>query len=393
MEEAGLGFWLLRIAASIAGVLLIYAAAFTYPEERRGLHSKLEDWWLHLHDMSDAALRRHVAFIRKTASTAKAGFDWLFGEALSTRFFYVSGFLSMGSFVIGMLSFGDYGWAVPTGLALFTVGIVAFAFIMGGPQDRLRKQLEDSILEKYGDDPLYPSGKRGPLFSKQNITIGYRAPDWPDLQRSLASLASYEKKKAWWEELLSPEGSSRFLMPVLLASIAFSSTGLVFSEAKERGVDEGVFFLSLFTAFVCDAVCVLITVYFLEKISTAKSAVVAAAYFLIDALVAGAMLIIPWILFARVVEPDTTLAHYLIFVAAANLSTLVPSVVFLLVALTALAHRLFWPVLLRPFYNLIHAEKIMKPKTLGLAGLACFTVWLDIPESYQAFFKNLMNQF
>ncbi len=391
MEEAGLGFWLLRIAASIAGVLLIYAAAFTYPEERRGLHSKLEDWWLQLHDMSDIALRRHVAFIRKTASTAKAGFDWLFGEALSTRFFYVSGFLSMGSFVIGMLSFGDYGWAVPTGLTLFTVGIIAFAFIMGGPQDRLRKQLEDSILEKYGDDPLYPSGKRGPLFSKQNITIGYRAPDWPDLQRSLASLAPYEKKKAWWEELLSPEGSSRFLMPVLLASIAFSSTGLVFSEAKERGVDEGVFFLSLFTAFVCDAVCVLITVYFLEKISTAKSAVVAAAYFLIDALVAGAMLIVPWILFARVVEPDTTLAHYLIFVAAANLSTLVPSVVFLLVALTALAHRLFWPVLLRPFYNLIHAEKIMKPKTLGLAGLACFTVWLDIPEGYNDFFKEFLN--
>ena len=393
MDEPGLGYWLLRIAASVAGVLLIYAAVFTYPEERRGLHSKLEDWWLHLHDMSDAALRHHVIFIRQTAATAKAGFDWLFGEPLSTRFFYVSGFLSMGSFVIGMLSFGDYGWAVPTGLALFSVGIVAFAFIMGGPQDRLRKQLEDSVLEKYGADPLYPSGKHGPLFSKKNITIGYRAPDWPDLQRSLASLAPYEKKKSWWEEILSPEGSSRFLMPVLLASIAFSSTGLVFSEAKERGVDEGVFFLSLFTAFVCDAVCVLITVYFLEKISTVKSAVIAAAYFLIDAIVAGAMLAVPWVLFAELAEPDTTLAHYLIFVAAANLSTLVPSVVFLLVALTALAHRLFWPVLLRPFYNLIHAEKVLRPKTLGLAGLACFSVWFDIPESYQVFFKNLINQF
>ena len=34
---------LYRIAASIAGVLLIYAAVFTYPEERRGLHSKLEE--------------------------------------------------------------------------------------------------------------------------------------------------------------------------------------------------------------------------------------------------------------------------------------------------------------------------------------------------------------
>lgn len=391
MEDPGLGFWLLRVAASIAGVLLIYAAVFTYPEERRGLHSKLEDWWLQLHDMSDAALRRHVAFIRKTAATAKAGFDWLFGEPLSTRFFYVSGFLSMGSFVIGMLSFGDYGWAVPTGLALFSVGIVAFAFVMGGQQDRLRKQLEDTILEKYGSDPFQLPAKPGALFSKENVTIGYRAPDWPELQNSLASFSPYEKKKTWWEELLSPEGSSRFLMPVLLASIAFSSTGLVFSEAKERGVDEGVFFLSLFTAFVCDAVCVLITVYFLEKISEANSAMTAAAYFLIDAIVAGAMLAVPWMLFIWVAAQDTTLAHYLVFVAAANLSTLVPSVVFLLVAVTALAHRLFWPVLLRPFYNLIHAEKIMKPKTLGLAGLACFTVWLDVPEGYRAVFKEFLN--
>lgn len=391
MDEPGLGYWLLRIAASIVGVLLIYAAAFTYPEERRGLHSKLEDWWLQLHEASDQALERHMAFIRKTAATAKAGFDWLFGEPLSTRFFYVSGFLSMGTFVVGMLSFGDYGWAVPTGLALFSIGIVVFAFMMGGPQDRLRKELEDSILKKYIDDPFPLPENRGQIFSKQNITIGYRAPDWPELQKSLSSFEPYEKKKAWWEELLSPDGSSKFLMPALLASLAFSSTGLVFSDAKERGVDEGVFFLSLFTAFVCDAVCVLITVYFLEKISEARSAIAAAAYFLVDALVAGAMLAVPWMLFVWVAQQETTLAHYLVFVTAANLSTLVPSVIFLLVAVTALAHRLFWPFLLRPFYNLIHAEKIMKPKTLGLAGLACFSVWLDVPEGYRDVFKEFLN--
>jgi hypothetical protein len=391
MEDPGLGYWLLRIAATVAGVLLVYAAAFTYPQERKGLRSRLEDWWLKLDEASGSALKQHIVFIRITAATAIQGFDWLFGPPLSTRFFIASGFLSMGSFAIGMLSFGDYGWAVPTGLVFFAGGIVVFALLIGRSQDKLAKDLEKRDL-KYAEDLdrlFYPDPAQR-LSHLKTPSIVHDARYWSDLNASLTSDYLYREQKSWWEDLLSPDTTSNIVLPVIFATLAASSTGLVFAGAREKGVDENVFILALITAFVCDMICVLVTVYFLEKISRAGSAVTAAGFFLVDALVAAAMLAVPWILFTEVVAADTKIAHYLIFVAAANISTAAPSVVFLLVAITALAHRIFWPLILRPFYNLIHAENILKPRTLGVAGLTCFSVWLEIPESYEAAFREFL---
>lgn len=395
MDEPGIGFWLFRIAASVAGVLLIYAAIFTYPEERKGLHSRLEDWWLQLHDASDKALKQHVAFIQKTARTAKSGFDWLFGAPLSTRFFIASGLLSMSTFAIGMLSIGGYGWAVPTGLTLFSVGILAFALMIGREQDKLAAELEKTKLEnldKYADlvseGPGRDLHKR--LLTKPGPLLVQNPNYWTNLDLPYSNELLDQNKKTWWEEAFSSENLPKLLIPTVLAVLSFSSTGFVFADSQEKGVGEGIFLLALLTAFICDAVCVLVTIYLLEKISSAESAVVAAVYFLIDALLAGAMLAVPWALFIWVAEQDTTLAHLSVFIAAANLSNIVPSIVFLLVAVTALAHRLFWPFLLRPFYNLIHAEKIAKPKTLGAAGLACFSVWLEIPEGYRSVFEGFL---
>lgn len=398
MDEPGIGFWLLRIAASIVGVLLIYAAVFTYPEERKGLHNRLEDWWLQLYDASDKALKQHVAFIQKTAITSKAGFDRLFGPPLSTRFFIVSGFLSTGTFVMGMISVDDYGWAVPTGLAFFSVGILAFALMIGREQDKLTAELEKTRLEnldKYADllsqGPVRDSRER--LFAERGPSLDRSLDYWKNLDGSFNNSPLKENKRSWWEDPFSSENLPNIIIPAVLAVLAFSSAGFVFADAQEKGVGEGIFLLSLLIAFICDAVCVLVTIYFLEKISSATSAVVGAGFFLIDALLAGAMLAIPWMLFIWVAEPDTTLAHLSIFIAAANLSNIVPSIVFLLVAITAVAHRLFWPFILRPFYNLIHAEKITKPKTLGVAGFACFSVWLDVPESYRSSFEEFLKLF
>jgi hypothetical protein len=297
----------------------------------------------------------------------------------------------MGSFAIGMLSFGDYGWAVPTGLVFFTGGIVVFALLIGRSQDKLAEDLKKLDLKYALDlDRLFDPDPAQRLSHLKTPSIVHDARYWSDLNASLSSDYLYREQKSWWEDLLSPETTSNIALPVIFATLAASSTGLVFAGAREKGVEEDVFALALITAFLCDMICVLVTVYFLEKISKADSAVTAAAYFLIDALVAGAMLAVPWFLFIEVATPETVFAHYLIFVAAANISTAAPSVVFLLVAITALAHRVFWPFVLRPFYNLIHAENILKPKTLGLGGLACFSVWLEIPESYEAAFREFL---
>ncbi len=383
MEELGTGHWLWRIAATLVGGLLLYAAVFLYPKERRELHNRLEDWWLRLDETSGQAIKGHMAFVRRIAETAHQGFEWLFGAPLSTRFFIASGLLSMASFAVGMLTFGDYGWAVPTGLALFLVGIVVLALWIGRGQDRFLEEIERRHIDRLVDlyDLKQPHRPPiNPLGQSQNhslYTAGIHAP-----------LQPFEVKKSWWEDLLEQLPNS--LLPLVFLGLSGSSLSLVFAGASDKGVGADLFIMAVLTAFTCDCICLLVTMVVLEKIAEGRNPFVAAGLLLIDATIAAAMLVLPWAAFLWVAEPDGKAAHYLIFVAAANISTAVPSLVLLLVAFMTLTHRLFWPLVLRPFYNLIHAEKITRPKTMGAAGLACLSVWIDLPESLRPYLDKLL---
>ena len=109
-----------RILGTATGLLFLYGACFLYPDERKLFQSRAEDWWIELDELRSRAVKGEPAFICWIATTAHKGFYWLFGEPLSSKFFIVSGLLSMTSFAFTMMTFGGYSWAVPTGLLIPT---------------------------------------------------------------------------------------------------------------------------------------------------------------------------------------------------------------------------------------------------------------------------------
>lgn len=156
----------------------------------------------------------------------------------------------------------------------------------------------------------------------------------------------------------------------VFVTLATSSTGLVLAGAIEHGVGTMTFLLAILTAFFCDAASIWVTMDMLDRLRRTRTALAAAGWLLLDAAVAAAMLLIPLALYLFVVARQSGIGTFLVFLASANVSTALPSLAYLLIALGLLLHRLLWPLLLRPFYNLVHAERIRHPKAIGALGLA-----------------------
>lgn len=396
MEPIELAVWGMRGLATVASLLLLYAAFFLYPTERNLLQSKLEAWWIQLDDARARADRRRPVLVQRLAATVQRGFDWLFGEPLSMRFFVVSGLLSMVSFSLALSSVGDYGWAVPSGLVVFAVATV-IAANMGHSMDRstaeLRRALDEQTARRLAllDDsppaapPRFASGLGSPDLSPSGSYLNLLLQEY---ERHPAIPARSPMREAWDETL------SAWPTYLTIALLSTSSTGLVLSGAQERGVGTAVFVLAAITAFVCDAASILITMGVLDRLTRATSGVRAAGWLLLDAAIAGAMLAAPLALFWWVADPAGLVGTYLLFVASANVSTAAPSAVYVLAALALAAHRLLWPLVLRPFYNLVHAEQVRQPKVLAALGAAALVAaWPGVLQPLSPLAEKLLDLF
>lgn len=72
---------ILQILAFSAGLLFIYAAAFTYETEENGLQSFLEDWWLRLAE-ENTSVSRATHFFRAVTTLTTHVFDRMLGAPL-----------------------------------------------------------------------------------------------------------------------------------------------------------------------------------------------------------------------------------------------------------------------------------------------------------------------
>ena len=369
MDPTEIALWLARGLGTITGLLLLYAAFFLYPGERQQLQSLLEVWWIRLDDTRRRALDRQPILIQAMADTSRAAFDWLFGEPLGKRFFIVSGLLSMTSFTLAMSTLGDYGWAVPSGLVVFGLTTVWAVVQFGRPTDALNVRLQQELSE-YRDslwrlrNDIEHNRPLDQQFgvSREVIAATHIATEH-GLMLTRAQPPPASLHKQWSEELVE-------LLPMVgFVTVATSSTGLVLSGAIEHGVGTMTFLLAILTAFLCDAASIWVTMEMLDRLRRTRTAASAAGWLLLDAAVAAAMLLIPLTLYLYFVPRDGPFGTFLVFLASANLSTALPSLAYLLIALGLVLHRLLWPFLLRPFYNLVHAERIRHPKAVGALGL------------------------
>jgi hypothetical protein len=125
-----------RIAAGVAGVLLLYAALFLYENEQGEIQNKLEEWWVRLVDRQSGALSRHTAFMQEVANLATRGFDRVFGEKLvSPQAVGVSVCYSIGSCLLAILTIGKFWlpiWLELGQLQLVLGAVWAAAFLALG---------------------------------------------------------------------------------------------------------------------------------------------------------------------------------------------------------------------------------------------------------------------
>lgn len=99
----------LQVLATIGGALLCYAGAFLYEDEEENVQNILEQWWVKLDDRRARAIAAHVAFTRKAARMLSYLLNHLFGHRLlSVRAIATSGCLSFVSF-LGAVKYLDAG--------------------------------------------------------------------------------------------------------------------------------------------------------------------------------------------------------------------------------------------------------------------------------------------
>ena len=58
----------LQVLAFVAGMLLLYAAAFLYEGEVGAVQNRLEEWWIRMDDVRDHAVSRHTDLLRRGAA-------------------------------------------------------------------------------------------------------------------------------------------------------------------------------------------------------------------------------------------------------------------------------------------------------------------------------------
>ena len=353
--------WAWRVIVSLLGAVLLYAGIFLLPAEQKQAQSTLENWWTDLRGVQDKALSLQLAFLRKIAATAAKGFEWLFGGLLSVRFFVVSGLFSMGSFVLGMLTFGDYGWAVPTGLILFAFG-TAWVALVGAKAWRDVDAIQSAALKT-------------DTWSEPRLSVFSRFEAAP-------------AKPSWWQQSLTEMND---MLPSYLPVIVLGSSGsLVLKGALDKHIGGFTFGMAIFVSFLCDLLAIGVTIFVLNRVAQARSSISAVAWLLLDAVVAAAMVGLPWMAYAQMSGGETPVRVFFLFVAASNISTALPAAVYLLVAICALSHFLLWPTLLRPLYNLvIDSKALAKRKTLCVSGLALLGLcWPHLPHSLVSMVKG-----
>lgn len=72
----------LRILTGISGFVLIWLALFLYEDEEGHLQSKVEEWWVRIHDLQGRALSTQTAIIVQVARISNEALNRVFGNPL-----------------------------------------------------------------------------------------------------------------------------------------------------------------------------------------------------------------------------------------------------------------------------------------------------------------------
>ncbi|MGH9967800.1 MAG: hypothetical protein ACREBG_08170 [Pyrinomonadaceae bacterium] len=316
----------LKLTSVVIGVLLFYAS-LSYETEGGKIQNLLEEWWIKVDDFKKQAISKHIAFIKALASLVTNIFDRVFGtriysvESLGISICYSDVCLGLLSILLSKLS-----PTTPFRVSDIT-SLIAFGILYGSLPILLRK-------------------------------IG---------RKFIRMAAIY----VWCIALIIKGGWGTW-------SILFYAAYWWFTRPDLR--DGSTVILVFAFAFVGAQIL------FWIFIGLMRSTVRTISQSAVPMKIIGLLLInlAPILFFAAVVYaawkmPDVfgdiaigfslSLFVFALFGVVLNFSFILSSLLFVVLALTMLSHRLFWPAIDRPLYKLQALGIAKRPRIFAALGL------------------------
>jgi hypothetical protein len=353
----------LRVLEAIAGLLLIYAAAFLYEDEQGRIQNKLEEWWIRLGEEQVVALRRHTAFVREVAKSAGRGFESLFGEQLfSEQALVVSLYYSMASYAICVMvarSAPSLARSVPAPLLLFSDSALAGAGLI-------------VALIALGTLPAFVEVLEAPRSAVKSVWANLAYFGMPLVFFSSLGMNRHDLRE-WLDLREWPWPNSLWHLRVLPSWKARFAWGLVLVVG----------------GFACDIAFIAVTRWALRLSSRSMQLRRIAAVVVLNFLLAVLLVWGPLLLARRLSVGSGAIATGVHARASGLLTALglsnsidaLAALIFFLLAITLVGHRVFWPMVSRPLYALQVLGITRRRKLFGAVGLGLLSLaGLKLPD-------------
>jgi hypothetical protein len=315
-------YTVLKIVIFSGGIFLVYVGVFLKEDSEGKLQNSLEVLWVSINDQESVSISKNVAFLRTVASVLTRGLDRLLGEHLfSLRALAVSSCYSLGSIFLS--------WVV----------------IM------LDSWFKNGYMKEYFDTLMWDLPMAAGLLCLGTLQGGIRRP------------IIY---KAWYIAVLI---LSVIAFLLLYGEGLFDFGG--FDGTPSPAVAVISFASTLLAGIAFDAAFIAATRYMLRRSSRMSSAFNIAEMVLINILVACLLVAAPaYFVHAPTyfIFPETATERVAGLVGTSNMIDLFVSLLFVMMALLLLAHRLVWPMLDVPVYALQRIGVIGRRKLMVLVG-------------------------
>jgi hypothetical protein len=317
----------LKLLAGALGVVLVFMAAFLYPDEREKLQNHLEDAWIKIRDKQGVVISKHVAFMQAVGTLTTHLFERVFGKSyISARAITVSICLSLLSFTLIFRAVGER----PIG------GLIM--------------------------DPFYVH-----LSSSAWIIFVMLLA----LSVGIPRLAGQNS----WVALVFTLG-----LMTLVRFLTENSFGVLLHEPIGNIVGIlGAATLLLLLSFGCDMAFVAVTRSAVRRISNMDELWKIVSVLGSNVAIATGVLIYPlwWAHGQALKELGPNAPHvfmhnstFVILLSLSNSFDILIAAAFVIMACAMLIHRMFWPLLARPIYALAELGIRGHRRLLGTVGMA-----------------------
>lgn len=309
----------LHLVIGLIGAVLLYVALFLRETEEGKLQNRLEKLWVEIDDLSKAAVSKHTAFLKRISASTSFGLDRLFGVRLfsagaasaSVCFSVGSIFLFWASVFLRSHQAGHayHSYLLPS----FIVGVLSL--IVGLLP----------VPYRYLGFLWFVIGMVIMVYADWDLLDFDWTSDWELMKKDFLPIA-----ESWLLLAVS------FLSDVLFIAISR------WCVRRSSDLDNGWHIAFLLILNGCLGVFLISPIFWWQKLLATPADESALGY-----------------------------GSYVLFLGASNLVDGAISALFILLALTALAHLAIWPIMERPIYSLQRFGLTRSPKLLAATSVTC----------------------